>query len=592
MHPVRSDLSAKGPRESAQFAFLLAVTFLCYARTLFFDFVYDDEILIVNNPLIRSALSIPDYFSQHLIQFVNPQAPGIYYRPVQFLWLLLNRSLWGLNPMGWHLSVVALHVVATGLVYLLARKIIREPAIAWLAGAVFGLHPVHVESVSWAMGFIDPLFTVLILASFLCYLEARERAARRGRWAAASIMFYALAAFAKEPALVLPLLLFSHASITAAPVHGRARDRIYAPVRTGLTAAWPYLVVTAIYLAARLAVLKGLTRAITSLPWEVVVATLPRVLWSYFKLWIWPAGLSVFYDVPYVQPNDIPSALLPALPLAVIAAGLLWWARRSLPVAVAASWALLPLLVLLNLRAFPEGEIVHDRYLYLASVGFSLLVGLSWQSLAGAPIKLLADVGTRRLGAVMLIAAMGAATIYYTGFWANNEKLYGRAIAIAPNNNLAANNYAGLLVARGDFAGAVPLYAKILARREDFWLANYNLGYCLYELGRYGEAERHLERAALLDASFPDPHLYLGLIRLQAGRADEAEAEFRRALALRPDGRGYHFALGMALKSRGALEEARSEFELELANHSSEAAARAQISEIDARLGETRASKR
>lgn len=92
---------AEGPSDPVTFASVLAITFLCYIRTLSFEFVYDDEILIVNNPLILSPRSIPDYFTQHLIQFLNPYTPGIYYRPVQFLWLLLNRMLWGTNPVGW-----------------------------------------------------------------------------------------------------------------------------------------------------------------------------------------------------------------------------------------------------------------------------------------------------------------------------------------------------------------------------------------------------------------------------------------------------------------------------------------------------------
>ena len=138
----------EGPRESILLASLFAITFLCYIRTLSFDFVYDDEILIVNNPLILSPRSIPDYFTQHLIQFVNPYAPGIYYRPVQFLWLLLNRMVWETNPWGWHLSVVIPHTAAAGCVYLPARKIVPEKAAARLAGAVFALHPVHVESVA------------------------------------------------------------------------------------------------------------------------------------------------------------------------------------------------------------------------------------------------------------------------------------------------------------------------------------------------------------------------------------------------------------------------------------------------------------
>jgi tetratricopeptide (TPR) repeat protein len=544
--------------------------------------VYDDEILIVHNPLILSARSIPSYFTQHLVQFLNPYVAGNYYRPVQLLWLLLNRTLWGTDPAGWHLSVVALHALDAGCVYLLARKILREKSAAWLAGAVFALHPVHVESAAWAMGFIDPLFTLLVLVSFLCYLQARERPGGRVPWGVASLFAYALAALAKEPALTFPLLIFAHAAIVGPPVETSLDMRSRrVRLRIGLTAAAPYLAVTAAYLVARVAVLGALSYDMTPLPLGSVLATLPSVLWSYLKLLLWPVGLSAFYDVPYVRPAQVSLALLPMAGVTAGAVGLWIWSRRSRAAAVATSWLVLPLFVLLNLRAFPEDEIVHDRYLYLASVGFALLVGLVWESLGSARLRFPARGFARAAVAILLVTALGAGTIYYSRFWANNQALYERGIAIAPNNNLVTNNLAGLYVARGEYAAAIPLYQRVIARNKDFWLSIFNLGFCFYRLGRPEVAERYLRRAIAVDATLPDSYLYLGLVCLQTGRVEEAEREFRRALALRPDGRGYHFALGMALKLRGAPAEARREFQLELANYPDEAVARNQLAEID-----------
>lgn len=577
-----------GRRDLSLIISLLVITILCYIRTLSFMFVFDDEILIVNNPLILSARSIPSYFAQHLVQFLNSYAPGNYYRPVQLLWLLLNRTLWGTNPFGWHLSVVTLHALDAVCVYLLARKMLQEKPAAWLAGAVFALHPIHVESAAWAMGFIDPLFTLLVLASFLCYLEARERPRGRVPWGVASLLAYALAAFAKEPALALPLLIFAHAAIVGPPTETAPQvwTRM-ARLRFSLAAAAPYLAVTAVYLAARVAVLGALSHDLTPLSLGTVLATLPSVLWRYLKLLLWPMGLSAFYDVPYVQPAEASAILLPAAGVAAAAAGLWMWSRSSRAAAVATSWLVLPLLVLLNLRAFPEDEIVHDRYLYLASVGFALLVGLAWESLGSARLHSRARGIARAAVATVLVTAMGVATIYYSRFWANNQSLYARGIAIAPNNNLVTNNLAGLYVARGEYAAAIPLYAKVIARNRDFWQSTFNLGYCFYKLGRPAEAERYFRRAIAIDATLPDSYLYLGLVCLKTGRVEDAEKEFRRALALRPDGRGYHFALGMALKLRGALAEARREFQLELVNYPGEAAARDQLAEIDTRLNST-----
>jgi tetratricopeptide (TPR) repeat protein len=453
---------------------------------------------------------------------------------------------------------------------------------------VFALHPVHVESVAWVTGGIDPLFALLVLTSFLCYLEARRRATRRILWGSASLLAYGLAAFAKEPALMVPFLIFVHAALVGPPTAPSPEVRTRTTrLRIGLAAAGPYLAVTVVYLAARLAVLGALSYDYTSLPLGTLLATLPSVLWSYLELLLWPVGLSAFYDVPYVQPDQTSLILLPAAGVAAVAVGLWMWSRSSRAAAVATSWLALPLLIMLNLRALPQDEFVHDRYVYLASVGFALLVGLAWELLSSARSRFPTHAIAWATVAILLLAALGAGTVYYCRFWANNQVLYERGMAIAPNNSLVTNNLAGLYVARGDYAAAIPLYERIIARNRDFWLSTFNLGYCFYKLGRPAEAEPYLRRAAAIDATRPDSYLYLGLVHLQTGRVEEAEKEFRRALALRPDGRGYHFALGMALKLRGAFAEARHEFQLELVNYPDETAARSQLAEIDARLNST-----
>src|SRR5207247_697512 len=135
--------------------------------------------------------------------------PGNYYRPLFLLWFLLNYTLFDGWPPGWHLTSVLLHALASLLVWLTARRLVG-PSAALIAGAVFALHPIHVEAVAWVSGVTEPLLAVCLLGSFWSHLHSVEGGADSGRWRALSLLAYALALSSKETAVVLPLLLIAH----------------------------------------------------------------------------------------------------------------------------------------------------------------------------------------------------------------------------------------------------------------------------------------------------------------------------------------------------------------------------------------------
>src|SRR5581483_1475899 len=164
---VSVELAYRNVRPVFLLGLVLLATFAGYSRTLNFEFVFDDEALIVNNPLIRESRFIPSYFERHLVSHVTPHQPGNYYRPVLLLWLFVNYQLFGINPMGWHLSTLLAHLGATVLVYFTGRA----ETLALFAALIFGLHPIHVENVAWIMGVTEPLAAIPTLASFLCYVR-------------------------------------------------------------------------------------------------------------------------------------------------------------------------------------------------------------------------------------------------------------------------------------------------------------------------------------------------------------------------------------------------------------------------------------
>jgi tetratricopeptide (TPR) repeat protein len=248
-------------------------------------------------------------------------------------------------------------------------------------------------------------------------------------------------------------------------------------------------------------------------------------------------------------------------------------------VAFAAVILILPLLPLMNLGVFLEGEIVHDRYLYLPSIGFALLVGIALSQFKGSN----APGGVRRPG---FLAAVGISIVYMiltvnqSLAWANNLVLYYRGVSIAPNNNIARNDLANELEKRGMVQPAIALYEQVLQRDPKFWLANYNLGYLYFKQQDCENAVRWLSRAAALNSIDGDTMFYWGQCEYSLNRLDRAEIALRRAIANDPRILGARYYLGLTLKKQGRTKEALDYFRAELSKNPKDENARAEVNEL------------
>src|ERR1044072_7526637 len=396
------DQSYLRPSNRLMIAVVLALTFAAYIGTIRYQFVYDDRNQIVENSFIKSWRNVPAYFTGQAWQTIYPDMPGNYYRPAFLLWLLANYTLFGANASLWHLMAVVAHVSVTMLIYLLARRLLKDEAAALIAALIFGLHPARIEAVAWVSGATEPLLALLLIPSLLFYLNWRDRnnessddSSKQTKWLAASLGMFVLAMLAKETALVLPLIVFVYEWIFGAR-EGR--------LRTSLKRAAPYFALALVYFAARAIALKGLGHTVTPLPPVTVLMTMPSVLWFYIKLLLWPAGLSAFYDTPYVTSPGLSNFVLPCVAIAVVAVLLRAWGRRRKEIAFASALLALPILPLLNLPVFLEGEIAHDRYLYLPSIGFSIIVALALRQIRFSPAKLFGQPAFQ----VLAVAALAA----------------------------------------------------------------------------------------------------------------------------------------------------------------------------------------
>lgn len=564
---------------------VLIATFLVYARALRFGFVYDDRGQILENPAVQSWRFLPEYFTAHVWAGTEPGALGNYYRPLFLLWLRLNDTLWGSNPWGWHLTTLLLHVAVTGLVFMLALRLSRSGIAAAAAAGVFGLHPVHMEAVAWVSGVTEPLLAVLLLSSFLCYLQRTETPQYARIWSASSLLLYGLALLAKETALVLPIIVFAYEFL-----YGTNRDATNAPtnwrdkVRRNFWSTAPFLALIPPYIVARTLALKGFSHTVTPIPLAELVYTWPSLGWFWLRHLVWPAGLSTFYDFPAVTEPTFRNFALPSIGLLMVGLGLRMIARRSRDAAFAFVLIFVPLLPLLDLRVFLRDEFAHDRYLYLPSLGLALLAGILLQKLAAGDSRLFRQPLLQGSALLALLALLGASTIRQYGYFANEMTFYQHCVATAPRNRYANSNFGVVLEEEGRPGEALRLFRKVLQREPGFYLAIYNAGGVHYRLGNYRKAEEILTEAIQVDPTQPQAYVYLGLARLHLGRTEEAEKAVRQAIQIRDSGYGYHFALGVILKTRGDFEAALTELRKELAYYPDQTAALGQIEDIESMI--------
>jgi tetratricopeptide (TPR) repeat protein len=314
------------------------------------------------------------------------------------------------------------------------------------------------------------------------------------------------------------------------------------------------------------------------------VMTWPSLLCFYLRLLVYPVGLSEFYDVPYVTAPTLSGFILPALAILVVATGLWMWARRSGSPAVgfAVAWLVLPILPLLYIPAFTKGDIAHDRYLYLPSVGFVMLIALALRRMRLGTAKLMGAPAAQVACASALAIAFSMGTAVQELYWANEMLLYRRGVAISPQSALVRNNLANVLLDRGEMDEAVRLYQQVLQHDPEYWRANFNLGYAFFRAGRLQDAEHYFQRAIQQNPRDADEYAYMGMTYLKQGRPAEAEAQLRTAIQLQPQGEGYHLGLGLALELQRKPAAAAEEYKRELAMHPQNQHARARLNQVQA----------
>jgi len=499
---------------------LVILTLAVYLNCLPNQFVWDDVLLIENNSFIRNHLYIRTLFTSDL--FHTPGSGTPYYRPLQAISYMSDYAVWGLDPGGYHITGIGLHLVCVLLIWLLMEQVCGRSVLAFLVAALFAVHPVNTNAVTYISGRADPIALAGMLGALWLFRKSRTaaRAARLG-WYGGSVLLFLAALFSRESALIFPALLFLD-QLTFLPESERR-------LRRAVMATVPFVLAGAIFLLWRQAVLSQPHRPVLpelSLPHSLCWQIPFRTLATDCGLLLWPAHLHMERQVVF---GGIELLGLTGLGI-LLAGGLLSAVCRSYRtqplIFFGLGWFILALLPTLAIPTIAVSAAEH--WLYVPSIGIYLAAGaFATRHLAQQTPRL------RVMAGVFVVVALGALavrTIRRNYDWADPATLYAQTKQAAPYSSRVWNNLGHEYIGNGATQQAlVEIQAAAQADRNDP-VTQGNLAALYLLAGDLNHAQAKVEDILRHDPEQADAHLKLAVIADQLGDFSKAEREYRRVI--------------------------------------------------------------
>lgn len=507
-------------------AVLFGAVFLAYSNHFENAFHFDDFHSITDNIYIRDLRHLPRFFTDASTSSALPSNRT--WRPLVTASLALDYRLGGgAAPFYFQLSTFLWFLALLAVMWLLFSRILgrvepspRNAWIAWFAAAWYGLHPAIAETVNYIIQRAEVLSTLGVVAGMAIYV-------RRPAWRRYGVYLIpaALAAMAKPPALVFPLLLIAYLVLFE---EGLTQSGLRRSVRR----AAPALALS-IAFAALQHFLTPKTFSPTETPAADYILTQPYVAFRYFVSFFLPTRLNADTDLAPLTSVFTLEAFGGLVFLAALGASIYWAARERVarPIAFGLLWFVI---ALAPTSLFPLAEVENDHRMFFPFVG--LVFAVAW---AGALALFRRPLGgsartvvAAGLACLLLLCALG--THRRNEVWKTEESLWRDVTWKSPRNGRGLMNYGLTLMARGDYTGALSSFQSALAYTPNYSLLHINLGIACGALNRDAEAESHFRRALELAPGDGGALYYFGRWLHSKGREREASAALRVSIGRNP----------------------------------------------------------
>lgn len=504
----------------------------------------DDSLVIIDNNFIKSWSNFPKIFTKSYLSpfvkrgccfFIDTSIGSgeTSYRPMVTLSYFFDYSLWKMNPFGYHLTNLIIHIFNAALVYFFIYLLLKSKKISFFAATLFALHPVNSETVNIPAFREDLLVFMFFLAAFIMFIKLNTYSGRKKIYCyLASVILFLLALFSKEAAIVFPFLIITYDHFFVIRKVTKVSLSVFTRRYLG------YFIILSFYIWVRFFLITNTGEPPVEYPggsFYTNLLTMPKVIAMYMK-WLFLPG-----NILPIMPNEnylIPSSLFDpwcwvstALILGCIALAVSIRDRLK-EVSFAIIWFFIALLPVSNI--VPLSNYIAGRYLYFPLVGFCLLLSVLLFRLKTFNISLSLLPKLTGCAAMIILAFYSLSTIKGNTLWRNNTIFLSKMAKVYPNNSLTHATLGNSFRDNKLFEDAVKEYKIALKLNPGLVEIYNNLGVIFGDMGKYEEAVDCFNQSIKTDPGYLESYNNLGVTYIRLQRWSDAEKIWKEALKINP----------------------------------------------------------
>jgi tetratricopeptide (TPR) repeat protein len=530
---------------------LMVAVLVVFAQVIFHDFItFDDGAYITNNAHVKSGLT------RESLAWAFRSMEVSNWHPLTWLSHMLDCELYALNAAGHHLNSLFFHVANTLVLFLALRRATGRMWESAMVAALFGLHPLHVESVAWISERKDVLsafFWMLTMLSYVYYCQ------RPGHFRYAVVVFTLGVGLMAKPMLVtvpFVLLLMDIWPLGRLGLPGhRGTKSTSQSLQRLVGEKIPLFILAAASSVVTFMVQSkgGAVLTFETLPLKVRIINAFVSYVRYLERICWPHDLAIFYPHPGAS-LPLWQGATAAVFLAIVSFLVVRHYFRHPFLLVGWLWFLGTLVPVIGIVQV-GGQSMADRYTYLPSIGIFLMgVWGASSLLERVPFRkiFLASVS------MMVLLCFFVITFVQLGHWQKTETLFRHTLSVTSRNYVAHSNLGTALTAEGKLDEAAAEFEKALKIWPSYPDAHNNLGVVIAKQGLLPKAVLHYQEALKFNPNHLLAHQNLASALTELGRLDEAMSHYSEALLINTESGAVYNTMGVLLARLNRLEEAVS----------------------------------
>ncbi|MCX5706230.1 MAG: tetratricopeptide repeat protein [Candidatus Omnitrophica bacterium] len=519
---------------------------LAYWNSLNNPFIWDDQALVVKNPLIKSWNFWPKVLTNDL--FFGVASGSNFYRPMQTFSFMWDYTFWQLDPYGYHITNIILQALISFLVFFLFYLLSGNFGLSFSSAALFSVSAIHTESVTYISGRAELLMGLFLISSLILFIKSRNIIQpARIVYFSLSLILFALGLLSKELSVAFPLVLLAY-------LFYYFRDKFSKPVYLAKVLL-PFILLDVLYLILRFTLFNFFTlrpAPLTKYPFLIRLTVLPEVILTYFKLLILPVNLHLSWEIkrPVSFLGFFSNWFLLGV-MVVFALHFLKYNQKRKLFSFFLAWFLIFLLPQSGI--FPINAFVAEHFIYLSSISFFLLCAYFLRKFLRKWLFILAIT--------ILIIFNISLTAARNFEWQDPFIFYQKIIQLSPNSIQALNNLGLEYEYKHKYNEAINEYRKALEVQPDLLEAHSNLANLYFKLGKLKESKKEYAIVEKLAPAAKAGEIQnnIGCVYEVEGLLDQAVEKYRLALKLDPTLKFSHFNIGRVYLTKGNFELASRE---------------------------------